>query len=144
MDTKYLVNIEVALTPKGIPCIAYGIDKLGEPILLARPTVLRFDLDLNLGEHKLLLELSGKANKDAETAVIIDSIKIEGMELDRAKWAGLYYPIYPESWAASQTDLSDVLTNCTYVGWNGLWVLEFTVPIFTWVHKLENLGWIYD
>lgn len=35
-------------------------------------------------------------------------------------------------------------TNATYLGWNGLWVLEFELPIFTWIHKLENLGWIYD
>jgi hypothetical protein len=29
------------------------------------------------------------------------------------------------------------------MGWNGRWELNFRVPIFTWIHQLENLGWIY-
>ena len=32
----------------------------------------------------------------------------------------------------------------TYMGWNGQWKLTYSAPIFTWIHKIENLGWIYD
>ena len=31
-----------------------------------------------------------------------------------------------------------------YVDWNGIWVLDFTVPVYTWLHKVLGLGWIYD
>lgn len=68
----------------------------------------------------------------------------EGMSLDRFKWAGVYFPVYPEPWASTQIDLPKFHKSATYLGWNGQWELEFSVPIFTWIHKLENLGWIYD
>ena len=32
----------------------------------------------------------------------------------------------------------------TYICWNKRWHLPITFPAFTWIHKLENLGWIHE
>jgi hypothetical protein len=37
-----------------------------------------------------------------------------------------------------------LLKNHTYLSWNGKWTLTFDVPVFTWIHRVQNLGWIYD
>ena len=41
-------------------------------------------------------------------------------------------------------DKNPVLQPHTYLGWNGRWVLEFETPVFTWIHRLEDLGWLYS
>ena len=76
-------------------------------------------------------------------AVEIESVTVEGITVDRFKWAGIYTPNYPEPWASTQTNLQPTLQSATYLGWNGRWELPFSVPIFTWIHQTENLGWIY-
>ena len=58
-------------------------------------------------------------------------------------WAGIYRPEYPEPWASEQTNLATELSSHTYLGWNGTWRLTFGVPVFTWIHQVQNLGWIY-
>ena len=40
--------------------------------------------------------------------------------------------------------LDDELTNIDYLGWPGTWTLDFTSPVFTWIHQIQSLGWIYD
>ena len=141
MDTRFSIK----LIPHGSPIITYGIDQsVGETLVLTAPVELRFDLDLDLGPHKFYIDFGNKTNHTPEMAVEIDSVTIEGITTDRMKWAGVYYPDYPEPWASEQTALEPVLKSSTFLGWNGRWELEFTVPIFTWLHRLESLGWIYE
>jgi hypothetical protein len=144
----YNTKLSITLVPEGVTapkirCSAGNADSEFFPLLA--PTTINFDLDLDSDtSHKLVLEFAGKTNETADQAVIIEAVSIEGLTLDRFKWAGKYYPIYPEPWASEQEEsLPAVRENATYLGWNGSWELEFTVPIFTWVHQLENLGWIY-
>ena len=93
----------------------------------------------------VILEFANKTNNTADMAVEIVAVAIEGMTLDRFKWSSRYYPVYPEPWASEQTDpLPEFHPSATYLGWNGRWELEFATPIFTWIHRLENLGWIYS
>lgn len=143
----YNTKISLTLTPKGTvhPSIRYGIDHVTMPVTQLIDTVtLDFDIDLSPGPHKLILFFENKTDETQDQAVIIESVSVEDMTLDRFKWAGKYYPVYPEPWASQQTEpLPVVRESATYLGWNGRWELEFTVPIFTWIHRLENLGWIY-
>ena len=81
-----------------------------------------------------------KMDEGLDMSVEIASVSFEGMTLDRFKWAGEYYPEYP-AWI---TDGEQVIKQITYLGWNGRWVINFTTPIFTWIHQIENLGWIYN
>lgn len=104
--------------------------------------------DLPRGQHCLEIELRDKPAHDPIQAVRIHDLVFGGIRSAKFVWQGVYRPIYPEPWASQQQALGLALasevrdTDC--LGWNGCWVLEFTVPVFTWIHQVEDLGWIYD
>jgi len=142
------IDFSIGLVPHGQtkPIITYGLDGDAiNSITLDRATSLSFSLDLSNDLHKFFIEFANKTNETPDMAVEIESVTIEGIVVDRFKWVGRYYPVYPEPWASMQTEvLPDVRHSATYLGWNGRWELEFECPIFQWIHKLENLGWIYS
>jgi len=140
MNTRFSIK----LIPHGSPVITYGLDSArGETLELNAPAELQFDVDLATGPHVFYIDFRNKTNATPEMAVEIDSVTVEGITTDRMKWAGIYTPTYPEPWASTQTDLKPTLPAATYLGWNGRWELPFTTPIFTWIHQIEHLGWIY-
>jgi len=144
---KYNTQFALRLVPHGAvkPVITYGLDHDIATITVAEPMVITFNGDLTTDQHVFYIDFNNKTNDTPDMAIEIDSVSIEGMCLDRFKWAGLYYPRYPEPWASMQTKvLEPVLEHTTYLGWNGRWELTFSVPIFTWIHHLEHLGWIYS
>lgn len=143
----YNTQFSIRLTPHGIvkPVISYGFDQtLISTITLDETITLDFNLDLPAGPKTFYLEFSNKTNETPDMAVEITDVTFEGITVDRFKWAGMYYPNYPQPWASSQTDLPKCRPTMTYLGWNGRWELTFEAPIFTWIHRLEGLGWIYD
>ena len=78
----------------------------------------------------VLLEVdAGKIIKDK--AILIHPITIEGYTLAQFMHSAKYFPINRES------------MDSEYLSWNGEWRLPFTTPIFTWIHKVQSLGWIY-
>ena len=79
-------------------------------------------------------------NQKLDMAIEIESVTVEGITLDRLKWAAEYYPDYPDDYPEKKP----IIKPATYLGWNGSWVLTFNMPIFTWIHRLENLGWLYE
>ena len=128
------------------PKIRYGINDslIADIILPEQETVLAIDLDLFVGPQKFYIEFYNKTDTMQDAAVEIKSVSFEKLTLDRFKWSSKYYPIYPQPWASQQTEpLPEYQSSATYLGWNGRWVLEFETPIFTWIHRLENLGWIF-
>jgi len=146
MVTTYNTEIEIQLCGEDHPVITYGInDTKLDTITLNGVHTLKFNFDLSSGLNTIFIDFANKTNDTPEMVVIIDSVSVEGLCLDRFKWAGSYTPVYPEPWASQQTEpLLATMSSATYMGWNGKWVLPFTVPIFTWIHQIENLGWIYD
>lgn len=146
MDTEF----NLVLVPRWwntIPEISYGIDdSLINTILLDTRLRLSLRLPLDSGDHKFWFTYNNKNYNDCkleenlDMAVEIESVTFEGMTFDRFKWAGEYYPDYP----ADYPDKQPVIKSATYLGWNGRWVLPFTTPIFTWIHQIENLGWLYE
>jgi hypothetical protein len=142
---KYNTEFSINLCPHDNPLISYGIDGVveNESLLLTKPLTIHFNLDLDEGDHTFFIDFYNKTNDTPKMAVEIESVTVEGITVDRFKWAGLYYPIYPEPWASTQTDLPKVRSSSTYLGWNGRWELTFSAPIFQWIHRVENLGWIY-
>jgi hypothetical protein len=143
----YNTEFSIHLRPHGTvsPEIRCGVDDVdSNTLVLTKDVILKFDQDLSVGQHRFILEFANKTNDTPDMAVEVVAVSIEGMTTDRFKWAGVYYPDYPEPWASEQTEpLLESHKSATYLGWNGQWELEFSVPIFTWIHKLENLGWIY-
>lgn len=147
-DMKYNTEFSILLKPHGKikPVITYGFDGISECNLLElkTDTTLNFNLDLVIGPKIFYIIFENKTNETPDMAVEIVSVTFEGMTLDRFKWSNKYYPNYPEPWASEQTaPLPKYQSSSTYLGWNGRWELEFEIPIFTWIHRLENLGWIY-
>jgi hypothetical protein len=147
MATNYNTEFSVTIEPVyGLypPYVEVGLDGKCESFSLTQPHTCNFSLDLAVGTHKFWVSLIGKLDSDPVQAVKITRIEFEGISVDRMLYAGIYYPKYPAEWAAQHSyALPTTLPGANYLGWNGLWELEFTVPVFTWIHKLENLGWIY-
>ena len=71
----------------------------------------------------------------------IDKITVEGFDFDR-----ILQEVRCDDWArysdgSPGATLDPLYGN--YVCWNERWYLPIRLPAFTWLHKLENLGWIY-
>lgn len=146
--TLFNTCFDIALKGHGTikPTVRYGINEtvINNITLSDQDTILSLNLDLAEGCQKFYIEFYGKDDSMQDTAVEIKSVSFENLTLDRFKWSSKYYPVYPQPWASQQKDpLPEFQSSATYMGWNGRWVLEFETPIFTWIHKLENLGWIF-
>lgn len=151
MDTKFDLTLDVVLKPiwwKTEPEITYGIDTdvINTISLSASQTRLHLHIPLDSGNHVFWITFNNKnynecqPDNNLDMAVEISSVSFAGIMLDRFRWAGEYTPDYPE-WLVNQ---QPVIKSATYLGWNGRWELPFTTPIFTWIHQLENLGWLYE
>jgi len=152
----YKTLIEINITPKKcvtFPHVKIGIDdNIWYNGLLSETKSFINDIELEVSEHNIFIELLNKTNENSnqieDQAIIINYIKFENILANRFVWNGIYVPEYPEPWATEQKnnnmELPKTLTNTNYIGWNGVWKLKFDVPIFTWIHKTENLGWIFN
>jgi len=143
---KFNTEITVKLYGHGTvkPKVTYGIDNRVIGTIDLDEDILFFNENLDKGAHVLFLEFYNKTNDTPDMAVEILSVLYEGYKLDRIKWANKYYPTYPQPWASQQKQpLPKFQTSATYLGWNGRIEFEFETPIYAWIHRLENLGWIY-
>ena len=100
-----------------------------------------FDIALEDGAHSINVELLNKSDTDTvvvddkivnDMALVVEKITIEGYAFDDFLYKGVYYPT--GRWHS----------NSNYLSWNGVWTLDFTTPIFTWIHQTQHLGWIYE
>jgi len=133
------------------PRIKLGINDNLEEVSLIETSEFKFIQNLNSGNHILTIEFLNKTDDDSQLdsgrdkAVIIDKIAFFGISDPKFVWNGNYKPLYPEPWASQQLTLpSEILQSHNYLGWNGVWKLEFQMPIFTWMHQVQDLGWIYQ
>jgi hypothetical protein len=144
----YSTRFSIHLKPHGTvaPQVQCGINEPDSDLLVLKDdTQVTYDIELPVGHHRFVLCFANKTNATPDMAVEIVSVTVEDITVDRFKWAGVYYPDYPEPWASEQTaPLLSALPSSTYLGWNGQWELEFSVPVFRWIHTTEHLGWIYD
>ena len=143
MTISYPVKLSVTLQPVDLPNVRIGINGDLFPVVLDQTNTVHFEFE-SADTSNLTVEL---VDKTAQEAVIIESVSFFGIEDPKFAWAGVYEPKYPEPWASEQQDQGVVLKQhlCphTYLGWPGKWTLTFDVPVFTWVHRVQNLGWIY-
>ena len=152
MAIEYPVKLDISLTPvwhDTPPEINIGIDNHLEKVVLSESRVFHYEF-LASDTTTLTVELLNKTDSDTvleqglDRAVIIESVSFFGISDPKFAWEGIYKPEYPEPWASQQMDLKSLLKNHTYLSWNGKWTLTFTIPVFTWIHRVQNLGWIYD
>ena len=143
MATQHLVKLSGTLRPVDHPNIRVGVN--GDLLTVALDKTQTMDFEFTSDKDcQLTVELVDK--KDQE-AVVVESVSFFGLQDPRFAWAGVYEPQYPEPWATQQHDqgvnLKQHLSPHTYLGWPGKWTLTFDVPVFTWIHRVQNLGWIY-
>jgi hypothetical protein len=128
------------------PEINIGINDNIDRIVLMDDQVFHYEFVTNKSSV-LTVELLNKTDTDTvnglDKAVVIESVSFFGISDPKFAWAGEYRPEYPEPWASQQHELKPLLKSHTYLGWNGKWTLTFDVPVFTWIHQTQNLGWIY-
>ena len=143
MATRHLVKLSVTLRPVDHPNIRVGVNGDLLTVVLDKTQTMDFEFRSDK-DCQLTVELVDK--KDQE-AVVVESVSFFGLQDPRFAWAGVYEPRYPEPWATQQQDqgvvLKQHLSPHTYLGWPGKWTLTFDVPVFTWIHRVQNLGWIY-
>jgi hypothetical protein len=142
----YLVKLAVTLQAVNNDralSVNIGTDHNLTVITLVDSTTVNFEFDA-VNTCCLTVELLDKQDQEA---VIVQDVSFFGIEDPKFAWQGIYTPIYPEPWATEQHDLGIVLKRHlvphTYLCWPGKWTLTFDVPVFTWIHRVQNLGWIY-
>lgn len=138
MATK--IKLSLQLKPVSRPWVKIKINgETKTDLQIAEPIV--FDMAFDAENHAILeVEHYGKKDDDPSTAVIIENISFFGMSDPHFVWAGNYYPDYPEHYQNKKPKLPGQ----GYLGWNGVYRLEFDVPVFTWIHRTLNMGWLYD
>lgn len=155
MDIMFNLRGSMTLEPvwwKEYPHVSVFLDQdLLHQGPIFEKTKIPFARVVGPGKHKLEICFYGKTDSDTDIntgkdkAVVIKDIEFFGITSPRFVWSGIYRPVYPTNWASQQTHVPPAtLTNLDYLGWNGTWCLEFEAPIFTWIHQIENLGWLYD
>jgi hypothetical protein len=156
MAISYPVELDIHLRSiwhNDPPEINIGINNDIQPIILSDDRTFHYEFTAD-NLSTLSVELLNKIdtdtvpNKGLDKAVIIESVSFFRISDPKFVWAGVYEPKYPEPWATEQRDrgvaLKQHLSPHTYLCWNGKWTLTFDVPVFTWIHKIQDLGWIYD
>ena len=108
--------------------------------LIVDPVEVNWTGELDDGNHSIVVEMYNKKQGDTETdsdgnilndvLLNIDNIAIDNIDLDQLLWSKSIY--YPADEYASAT-----IEQCVNLGWNGLWKLEFSSPVYLWF--LENL-----
>lgn len=141
-----LTKVAVTLTPR--------LGKIAPDVFISVPgyTVCetlwktkRVELEFDAPVGWVEIVFMNKPEDDANMAVVIDSIEFFGISDPKFIWAGIYTPKYPELWYQQQEKKPPLtIPQQNYLGWNGKWRLDFSVPVFTWMHKTLNLGWMYQ
>jgi hypothetical protein len=115
---------------------------------ISHTRIFRLSRQLLWGSHSLTIELVDKSDLDSAQAIKINDLTIGDISSPRFVLRGYYRPRSPEPWATQQREKGTILqpeiSNTDYLGWNGIWRLDFTAPVFTWIHQVEDLGWIYE
>ena len=155
MTIEYPVQLNLCLRPiwhKDPPTINIGVDEKIQLVTLEKKQTFHYEFTA-VKQSTLIIELLNKTDQDSvpdlglDKAVVIESVGFFGISDPKFVWTGVYSPDYPEPWATQQRKrgvvLKPQLINHNYMGWNGKWSLTFNVPVFTWIHNVQNLGWIY-
>ena len=138
MATDYQVCMSLRLRPVNQPrvLITAGGHTIDQPLTKIE------DFNFNFIAHDqatISVHHVDKLDSDPTTAVEIASVSFFGITEPQFAWAGVYTPAYPTHWSGPS-----ILPGQTYLGWNGTWTLEFSVPVFSWMHQTLNLGWQYQ
>lgn len=140
MDTKFNTHIKITLEPIGSPEVKISVLDQVKQLVLNHESSFEFHTQSYAGNLVIAVEMLNKAHNDPSTAVVIKSITFNNVSHEKFAWQGCYRPDYPPHLA----DQNPELPGQTYLSWNGRYELPVTVPIFTWMHRVLDFGWIHD
>jgi hypothetical protein len=109
--------------------------------------VIKLQEVLDPGPHRLSIcyhNMTKLSVDSGEMAVIIDRVCFQNVDHD-FKFQSRYVPEYPAHWVDQHTTQGKYLASelhSNYLGWNGVWFLDFHVPIYRWIHQQMDLGWL--
>ena len=126
------INIRINLRPVGRPTtwIKVNHDLIGYTGLSDN---IQLDYRVGLLDNiTISVELSNKHyTTEYETAVIIDNITVDNIEL---------IPRY--DYLAEYINDHDNNDPTSYLGFNGKWTLTFDRPFYHWLHEHSGQGWL--
>lgn len=139
MATEYQVSMELELEPVQHPWVRITVPQHSCQLQLTQSQKFQWQFTVS-EQFKIQIEMFDKHEMDPHTAVKIKSINFFGISDPKFVWAGIYSPVYPDHYHPKVPKL----VAQDYLGWNGIYELEIDVPVFTWIHKIQNLGWIHQ
>lgn len=152
----YDIKVSISLEPvwhRDPPHLIVSCHDRVHDLRLRQPSIIEFDFRA-AGQQAITIQLLNKTNDDSkpdlglDKLVIIRDISFFGIADPRFIWRGIYRPQYPEPWYSQQVlnhqPPQTELTNVDRLSWNGTWILQFDLPVFKWIHQVQNLGWIYS
>ena len=138
MAIDYPVKMSLRLRPINQPRVLITAGGKSIDQTLAHTQEFEFDFVAN-DQVTVQIHHVDKLDSDPDTAVEITSVSFFGITDPQFAWAGIYTPNYPAHLTGPEE-----LPGQTYLGWNGVWQLKFSVPVFSWMHQKLNLGWLYQ
>tara|TARA_Y100001949_G_scaffold165653_1_gene161591 strand:- start:3855 stop:4310 length:456 start_codon:yes stop_codon:yes gene_type:complete len=111
----------------------------------AEEKVIKFNADLEDGEHTI--EITHDFSADNISALVIEKIIMDEIDIGVISYGGTYTPTYPEPWYSDEVDAGRTPKEIIgkgvdgsaplFMGWEGSYKLEFTTPLYEWL--LENI-----
>jgi hypothetical protein len=130
-DTDQQLRCSITLEPVGTPEVLITVGHHCASNKLFKSININVHVDL-LQPFCIEIQLKNKVyNADLETAVIIKSIQIDGIELVPRFNHLAYY-----------TNDHDNNNPTNYLGFNGKWLLTFDRPFYQWLHQATDQGWL--
>ena len=144
MATDYRVKMKIVLRAVRQPWVKISVHGQEQVYQINDQTEFDYDFVTQDSTVTIMIEHFNKDHNDPETAVEIVGIEFFNIADPAFAWAGTYTPQYPEPWYSQQvTKPPQTLTKHNYLGWNGVYKLEISIPVFEWMHKTLAMGWIY-
>ena len=138
MATDYQVKLSLKLRPINQPRVLINVG--GKSVDQTLTHTQNFEFDFFAHDQAVInVHHVDKQDSDPTTAVEIVSVSFFDITDPQFVWAGVYKPEYPVHLTGPRE-----LPGQHYLGWNGVWQLEFSVPVFAWMHQKLNLGWLYQ
>jgi len=149
---KYDIKINITLTPQYNDVIPHVICGIDDQILLQKNLDAEkefiFESNVIVGEHRFFIKFNNKKNSqskyDKDMAVKIKHIGFQNLP-NNFHYFSKYKPEYPTKWLQQQKEIGKVWEEnilSDHMGWNGIYYIDFEAPIYRWIHKKLNLGWL--
>jgi len=137
LDTNPVIDIDIVvttITDNGTPLVRLAInqeefwnDRLSNTLKISKQVKL-------LEPINITVSMDGKNySQEKETAVVIETIKIDGFEIV-PQWTHL----------ATYENEHNYTQPTAYLGFNGVWKLSISEPFYRWRHKVTGQGWLLD